>query len=556
MMRVITTSLFVALAALPSFAQQTLIETIEVRVANIDVVVHDRAGNPVTGLTKDDFELYDDKVPQAITNFYEVRRSEETGAPRDAAAEVPLEVRQQRIVVFVDASSLTPARTASVLASVQKFIDNRMRPEDRVMLVVWRMGLHVITPFSNDKDALKRGLAEIARYGPAGDSNVRAIANVRRNIADLFDTAEREQGAARALITWEQAYAQSRAFVDRYAQQLLVHQSHLIDAIDDVAGGMAGLDGKKVLLFVGEYFAEHPAAELYGYVEHLFADHLDRNDLTNFESLTGTIGDTMPGEIEQLARDAAGNGVTIYAIGVASGDKDVTGENDRESDFGYAFSRDANTATALQRVAELTGGVAITRTSNFDLAFDTIQRDLASYYSLGYRPAGEGMRQHKIRVRTKNRAYTVRARQTFVAKSTDDQMTDRVIANLYVDPAKNEWPIAIRTGLPKSDGKRFVVPVQIVIPATVTLLPDARENLAGNFTMYFVVGDPNGATSTVLRRPETINIPKNLEATARAKPMLFNTLLRVNPGESTLSVAIIDWLSGTVGFARTKLAAK
>jgi hypothetical protein len=56
-----------------SFAapQQTLVESIEVRVANIDVVVRDKAGNPVTGLTKDDFELFEDGKKQPITNLYE-----------------------------------------------------------------------------------------------------------------------------------------------------------------------------------------------------------------------------------------------------------------------------------------------------------------------------------------------------------------------------------------------------------------------------------------------------------------------------------------------------
>ena len=46
------------------------------------------------------------------------------------------------------------------------------------------------------------------------------------------------------------------------------------------------------------------------------------------------------------------------------------------------------------------------------------------------------------------------------------------------------------------------------------------------------------------------------EKTVRAKPMMFTTSLRVNSGDSMLSVAIIDQLSGTVGFARMKIAAR
>ena len=47
------------------------------RVVNVDVFVRDKDGNPVTGLTKDDFELYEDGKPIAITNFYEYKEGKE-----------------------------------------------------------------------------------------------------------------------------------------------------------------------------------------------------------------------------------------------------------------------------------------------------------------------------------------------------------------------------------------------------------------------------------------------------------------------------------------------
>jgi hypothetical protein len=113
----------------------------------------------------------------------------------------------------------------------------------------------------------------------------------------------------------------------------------------------------------------------------------------------------------------------------------------------------------------------------------------------------------------------------------------------------------VRLGTPKPDQGKFMVPVQVVIPSTITLLPD-KDNLAGNFTLYFVVGTHDGGTSSVMRRPAALNIPKASEAAVRAKPMTFNTAIRVNPGESDLSVAIIDQISGTTGFARTKIVAR
>ena len=44
-------------------------ETLEVRVIDVDVIVTDRSGKPVTGLTRDDFELFENGKRKEITNF-------------------------------------------------------------------------------------------------------------------------------------------------------------------------------------------------------------------------------------------------------------------------------------------------------------------------------------------------------------------------------------------------------------------------------------------------------------------------------------------------------
>ena len=563
-MRNIAASLLIALAAAPAFSQQTLVETIEVRVANVDVVVQDKKGNPVVGLTKDDFILLDDKMPQTITNFYEIRRGD-VNDPAEASA--PAELRQRRVVLFIDAMSLTPSRRKQITESMTKFIETRMRPEDQAMIVVWRFGNHIVTPFTSDRLKLRQGLDSMSVFGPANVGNDAMMFKVRRDIDELVAAAAEENAAptgdSRAvpnipLVTWDQAYDQSRQIVHRFSEQLVIQQERLLDDATLIANGMAGLEGKKVFVFVGQHFQEHPGAELYRYVDNVYTGHVDAlKSQLDLEQMMGVTGNSMSNLIERFADAASANGVTIYAIGAQGNDGLGGADETANPDFSYTFARDANTASALQHVASITGGVAITRTTNFDLAFDTISRDLSSYYSLGYKPLGEGARQHEIVVKTKNPAYRVRARQTFITKSTDDQMTDRTIGNLYADPGHNEWPISIRTGQPEKVAKgNFIVPIIVVIPSTVTLLPDQNDTVMGNVTLYLCVGNGTGATSTVLRRLEPIKIPKDRETLAREKPMLFKTAIRIGGGENTLSVGIIDQLSGTTGFARAKIVAQ
>src|SRR2546422_5135316 len=58
------------LVALSGIANVT--ERIEVYVVNVDVTVSDKRGQPVRGLTRDDFLVFEDGKPQKVTNFYVV----------------------------------------------------------------------------------------------------------------------------------------------------------------------------------------------------------------------------------------------------------------------------------------------------------------------------------------------------------------------------------------------------------------------------------------------------------------------------------------------------
>ena len=548
---------FLTLAASVSiFPQQQpppLVETIEVRVANVDVVVTDRKGNPIAGLTKDDFELYDEKVKQPITNFYEVRRGADMSAPA-GDQEVPLNVRQRRIALFVDSATLTPARKAAVLLSVQKFID-RMPPEDLIMLVNWRFGTEIVTPFTNDKAILKRSLDTIAHSGPAGAGSRGNQDALKASIQQLFTVAEESQSDLRPLVTWEQAYNESRNMVTSHSHQLFDQERELLSTFDAVATTMAGLEGKKVLVFVAENLPQNPVADMYRYVNDLFAPYISRNLVSDFETSLGLVGNDMPQMIEQIARNASANGVTIYTIGAAASDSDFGGQTHEAVDYSYTFARDANTASSMQAIADITGGIAITRTSNFDLAFDTVNRDLSSYYSLGYKPAAEGIAQHNVLVKVKNPEYKVRARQSFIVKTSDEQMSDKTVANLYLGGGVTDWPISVRIGKMTAEEKDVVVPIQVVIPSTMTLIPQ-EDKLAGGLTLYIATGDSAGRTSTVVRVPENVVIPATLEQTVRAKPILYQTNLRVRGGENLLSVGIVDRVSGTTGFARVKFVAR
>src|ERR1700682_1857181 len=84
----------------------TFLETLEVKVTSLDVIVTDRAGHPVTGLRRDDFDVRDDERPQAVTNFTEYSGS--SGAAQLGAAASADAPPARHFVFFIDDMSLHP----------------------------------------------------------------------------------------------------------------------------------------------------------------------------------------------------------------------------------------------------------------------------------------------------------------------------------------------------------------------------------------------------------------------------------------------------------------
>src|SRR5688572_30206824 len=95
--------LVAAFPVVTATAQQTEIfgETMEVRVGTIDIVVTDRAGNPIHGLKAEDFQLFIDGKPQEIAAFDEIRgavRSVDKNSPSSVAGRVKAERAPRHII--------------------------------------------------------------------------------------------------------------------------------------------------------------------------------------------------------------------------------------------------------------------------------------------------------------------------------------------------------------------------------------------------------------------------------------------------------------------------
>ena len=557
MKRTIAT-LVVLTLALPTFSQgrnqqqpesPRLVENIDVRLINIDVVVTDRRGNPVTGLKKEDFEVRENNVPKTISNFYEVTGGRAIGpdieTPAPAAPEKPQtsdqipEEMKRRIIFYIDNLSLAPFNRNRVFAQMKDFVKNVMRPGDEAMIATYNRSMKVRVPFTRDARAIESMLDIIASESGLGV----AARSERRTAEDRI----REAGSYGEAITVARSYAQS---VEHDLRQSVA-------SINGLMTTLAGVEGKKILVLTSEGFPMQPGREAFYMVEETGREKGWNNVSSMIEGMHFDASQL----IQQVAKTANANGITLYTVHAAglSGMTEMSAEHSRPVPVSVSHAAMQNTTESMMMMADLTGGLASVNTNNFGDAFKKINRDLESYYSLGYRAGTERVdRQRYLNVRVKNKDYIVRNRQTFVEKSVFAEMSDRAVANLLYQTKDNDMKILARTGRTQAteDGY-FRVPVDIVIPMTsLTLLPQGETEFAGGFDVYVVVANKEGDMSDVARKSHQLRVPKDRMTALDGKYYTYTLDMLVEKGLNKISIGVVDQVSNTTGFTREQVIAQ
>jgi VWFA-related protein len=544
-----------AALAIPAAAQRRnqepetprLVENIDVRIINVDVIVTDRRGNYVPNLKAEDFMILENGVQKPISNFYEVQGT----VAKNAVGEVPAptvtpdgrkvipENMKRRIIFYVDNLSLAPFNRNRVFTEMKKFVTETMRPGDEAMIATYNRSMKVRLPFTPDTKALISTLDGLARESGMGIANRSERRQVEERIRDAS--------------SYQDALATARAYASSIEHDLRQSAASL----NGLMTTLAGVEGKKVLVLTSEGFPMQPGREMFTYIDELGRE----KGWSNVGSVM-LEGMTYDGTqiVQSVAKTANANGITMYTVHAAglAMTNDMSAENDRPTPIAVSHAAMTNTTESMHLMADMTGGVASVQTNNFGAAFDRIRTDLESYYSLGYRAGTERVdRQRYLSVRMKNKDYRARTRQTFVEKSMYAEMNDRVIANLLYRGKDNELGILARahTPLPTDDGY-FRVPVDVQIPMqALTFLPQGDAEYVGGFDVFVVVANKDNDMSDVARKTHQIRVPAADYKALAGKFYTYTLDMLMEKGLNKVSIGVVDQISNTSGFAREQIIA-
>jgi VWFA-related protein len=379
-----------------------------------DVIARDSRGQFVADLTKDDFDLYEDGVPQQIASLVLVHggRVSNLALPPPAAPPEGIILPPVRpsndasgriFILFIDDLHLDFKNTARVRDLLKKIKGTLIHQGDMFGIVssgTSSIAIDLTYDLKRIDEALKKVMGGALKptdiiqgpEGQEGPTEVRYRAHVAfSSAADLLDSLAKVHNRRKALIYVSNGYdfnpfeksrsGQAEFFENRFGTQANTSASNTTDPETGATTGSTN-------------------------------DNVD-------PSRTGTrFADAdLVRELADLTRAANRANATIYAIDP----RGLVGMPDLDDNVDPVEFQEylSNSINSLRVLAEQTGGIAVVNQNDFDKALKRIDAETSDYYMIGYYSTNPDplKRTRQIDVKVKRKDVDVWARKSYSIKT-------------------------------------------------------------------------------------------------------------------------------------------
>ena len=205
---------------------------IPTEMVQLDVKVTDQNGRPVSGLTKDDFVVYEDKVSQSIESV--------------SGEEAPVSFG-----LVIDTSSSMRPKFLTVSDAARRLI-KQMRPDDEAFLAQFKTDAELVQAFTSDQRELEVALKSL--YISGGTSLLDAI------IATADHAQEKGKRRRKALVVITDGLDKNSSSKEKKVIQVMKEdevQVYLVGFVDDdepggFFGGSPAKKAKELLIRLAE----------------------------------------------------------------------------------------------------------------------------------------------------------------------------------------------------------------------------------------------------------------------------------------------------------------
>jgi VWFA-related protein len=517
----------------------------ETILVQVPVVVMEKSGAHVHGLSRTDFQVLEDKKTQKIATFEEI---ETTSAPLTApashagvfsnltgAGEAPRRVT----VVVLDTINTPFLDQVYGRKQLIKYLADKVEPGQILSLVaITSRGLKVIHGLTGDPaeliDALKIVRGELPLMQGV-DIDTQAAAQTGADLSsapqDFLLNINNTERALQDFVT------NGDAAIARLQQDRAIEAT--MRGFLNIAWSLSGIPGRKSLVWATAgfpFYMDSPAAVPGGYLTTLYE--------RTVQAMNDAQISVYPVDVRGLVNTAP------------SADASVRGA---KSGSAYAQSLAArnwlqtSSLDTLKDFAEMTGGRAFYNSNDVAGGFRRAADDSSSYYLLGYyldtHNIKPGWRQLKVKV--DKSGMEVRARNGFFVTNATvnpeaSHQTDVRFA--LASPFESTGiPVSVRwKGVSADGGKKKVEFALQVAPDGVTIYQGDKPLL--DFDVDFVaVGTKDGKTADSYG--QTVKGAPKPEIVAKLKNegLAYANSLELLPGQYMVRFVVRDNLTGKVG---------
>jgi len=513
-----------------------------VQLVVVNVSAKDKSGKPIQGLKASDFTVSEDGKPQKISVF-EFQRLEEEAAPPLAEAPPSLQQRPPSTADVPDViktpikTEITPSRPGQVKykdrrllvmffdqigmpiqdqiraqTAAQKFLKTQMTPSDLMAIMTFSNDLNVLADFTDDRDQLSRVIKGLT-IGEGSDM-----------ASQVSDDSAEDTGAA---------------FTQDDTEFNIFNTDRQLAALESAARMLASLPEKKALVY--------------------FASGMSRTGLDNEAQLRATINAAIRSNVSFYPIDARGL-VASAPLGDATkgspgGQGMYSGSSARS-----AVSNFQNQQETLFTLAEDTGGKALLDNNDLSLGIVQAQKDIASYYIIGYYSTNTNLDGHYRRIKVQlasNLSAKLDYRSGYFAskefRKFDSSDRERQLqeALLLEDPV-TDLSVAMEIDYFRMARDRYFVPVAVKIPGNELEL--ARHGGAESTRLDFIgqVKDAKGTVAGNVRDFIEVKLKGENAGSLSKRNLAYDTGFTLAPGTYTFKFLARENETGKMGTYETK----
>jgi VWFA-related protein len=570
-----------AQTATPDSSNETTTFHANVRRVLVDVIVTDSKDEPVTGLPKEQFEVFEDGHPQPLTSFDEHAGLPDMSAlqaklPPNTFSNLPMaKAGDAANILLLDALNTQMSDQSNVHAQMIKYIKG-IHPGTRLAIFTLSTRLRFIQGFTGDPAVL---MAAVNGQKSAGNPQLSHL--LQTSSETDADNRLAAQMLEMAASTGSAQIAASAAALQQFQAEVALSRTDdrvltTLEAMQQLARYLQAIPGRKnVIWFSGSF-----PLKIFG-------------DLTMG-------GQDFQEEVAKTANLLSAAQVAIYPIGaqglapdrqydfsgplppkIASATPEQQMIQYQTSDLQAGTTERNAATTTMDELATDTGGKAFYNTNGLNDALNHVLNHGTHYYTISYSPPNKNMdgRLRHIEVKVSGGTYHLAYRRGYYAKdeafmqaaklkSTGDPLrplmdhgtpdSTAIVYTMRVLPASPQPDSSAKRAGDNENLKwpltRYVATFTVP-PDHLTLDPAADGVRHGSIEVTLLGYDRDGQPLNWMVRMLQLAFPPDRYAAIQAKGISFSLEIDVPAADVYLRSGIYDQASSRAGTLEIPLAA-